>query len=1128
MPNLEDQSDSDFEQENEVSHESEPEGNSLNDPWAVYKYKKVAQKVRPISMNMPEEMKSKRQFPNDPLQNLPQLPCKPPKFTPTKKVTEERMANLAIEDHEELLPEERKLLQHVIVLNERSIAFSEEERGTFKDTYFSDYIIPTVEHEPWIERNIPIAQSYKDEILKLLKEKVKAGVYEPTTTAYRSKWFCVKKKDGGLRMVHDLQNLNRVTIRDSAVPPIVEEFVESYAGKSVYTVLDMYWGFHARMIDPRSRDMTAFQTPLGSFRLTSLPMGFTNAPAEFQACMMFILQDEVPDVAGVFIDDIPIKGPATHYLTPEGKEEVLPDNPGIRRYMWEHINDVHRILHRIGEAGGTVSAKKMQLCQAEVQILGHLCSADGRDPVEDRAEKIENWPTPINLREVRGFLGLCGTVRIWVKDYSIIAKPLVNLTRKGVAFTWGPEQEEAFQQLKELVSTAPAIRPIDYHCDRPLILSVDTSIYGIGFVLSQDDEYGRRVPARYGSIPLTPVQALYPQSKLELFGLFRTLQRLATHITGVQKLIVEVDASSIIGMIQKVDPSTDKVTNRWIEDILGYHPTIVHVPAHKHKAPDALSRRRFTSEDREDRYKDDPDGWSDTKVMMAGISKPNQASNPSETDSSSSPPNSPPLNNTMSEQDEPEPSPIEVKHKYNDEDLVTILRYLTTGKKPKFRTAREQALFLKKARPFYLEQAHMYKQRPGYPDQVVIFPIKRRKEILWEMHEEVAHHGVWAVEQQTTLRYYWPDVKKNIRDHIRSCHDCQLRSTKKMHIPITVSHPPTLFSKVYLDVMKMPLAHGKQWLIGCRDDLSGITECKAIARDKAKVIAKFFLKRIILRYGIVQEVVTDNGPSFGKEFTQLLEQYGIHHIKISPYNSQANGVVERGHFNIREALVKLCQGNLSQWPLMVSAACYAERITVRQATGFSPYYLLHGVHPLMPGDLADATFMVNKYKPGMTTTELIEARTQQLLRLPEDVNKARNILHQSRFRSKEAFEKKYARRIRKEAYQPDELVLIRNNPIENSVSIERKTANRYMGPYRIIRQTQGGSYVLAEMDGSMLRHHVAAYRLIPYIQRQELDAIADQISISSESEEESISYDTELSDDLDRSVTDSENSSHDY
>ena len=185
--------------------------------------------------------------------------------------------------------------------------------------------------------------------------------------------------------------------------------MEAYAGRSVYSVLDMYWGFHARMLDPECRDLTAFQTPIGAFRLTSLPMGYVNAPAEFQDCMMFVLQDEVPHVAGVFIDDIPIKGPATTYRkwnwnrTPQ----TIPENPGIRWYIWEHLNDVHRILHQIGEAGGTVLAKKMQLCQAEVDIVGHWCSAHGRKPADSRTKKIALWPIPKTLKELRGFLGLC-------------------------------------------------------------------------------------------------------------------------------------------------------------------------------------------------------------------------------------------------------------------------------------------------------------------------------------------------------------------------------------------------------------------------------------------------------------------------------------------------------------------------------------------------------------------------------------------------------------------------------------------------------------------------------------------------------------------------------------------------
>ena len=1028
----------------------------------AYKYRKVEDRVRPVPAVMPEDVKVQRNYPEDPLKNLPTLPTCAPDFAPTTKITQERMDKLGIDENPDLTDEEKRLLKHILVINERSIAFEESERGTFRRDYFTDYQIPVTSHVPWVDKNIPLPPGHREDIIHMLKEKISAGVYEKAQSSYRSRWFCVAKKTGDLRIVHDLQKLNGVTIRDTGVPPILDEFVEAYAGRSVYSVLDMYWGFYARILDPRSRDLTAFQTPLGVLRITSLPMGFTNSPAEFQASMVFILQDEIPEVAGVFIDDIPVRGPASLYLDKNGQEEKLEANPKIRRFMWEHLNDLHRVLHRIGEAGGTVSGKKMQLCKPEVEIVGQKCCREGRVPTNTRTQRIKDWPTPANLTEVRGFMGLCGTVRIWIKDYSRIARPLIDLTRKDREFIWDIPQEQAFQELKKRVSNAPALRPIDYKCGRSVYLSVDTSKYGIGFVLSQNNETGRRVPARYGSLPLSKVEAAYSQAKLELFGLYRALRHFRIYLVGAPRLVVEVDASSIKGMINHPEPYPSAPINRWIRGILMYDFELVHIPGTEHKAPDALSRRRYTSADED---------YEPSQLDPTKITKP-------------TPQEPPPL-------DELEPTRACVAQpKDKDQVIHDIIHFLKTFKPPATKSTQKRQRFLSQASRYYLHENNLYRRHPSGHDQKVVMHGKHRERILTELHDDRGHRGEWAIWEAIRIRFYWPGIRNDVARYVKSCHICQLRNTRKMHIPVTVSRPLTLFAKVYLDVMKMPEAQGKNWIVICRDDLSGNPEGRALAADNSKALAQFFIEEIIFRYGTVGEIVTDNGPSLQGEFLKMVEKYNMHQIKISPYNSQANGVVERGHFTIREALVKMSGGNISKWPSLLRAALHADRITIRRATGFSPYYLLHGVHPLLPCDLAEATFMVPRLKESMTDTGLLIARIRQIAKMPEDLARARETLAKSRFASKKAFEAKFGRRITRTSYKPGDLVLVRNVANEKTVSINKKIDNRYMGPYRVKRETRGKAYVLEELNGNVSGTSVAAFRLIPYIKRDHLDGWA--------------------------------------
>jgi len=177
--------------------------------------------------------------------------------------------------------------------------------------------------------------------MEVLKLKIAVEVYEQSQSSYRSSWFVVQKKNGKLRIVHNLQPLNRITIRDAGMLPIVDDFVDSFAERQCYIVFDLFWEFDACKIHPKSRELTAFMTPLGLLQLTSLPTGFTNALAEFQKCISIILQEEIPNTANILIDDLPIKGPESQYSDSEGKPETLKENSGIRRYIWKHAQDVH-------------------------------------------------------------------------------------------------------------------------------------------------------------------------------------------------------------------------------------------------------------------------------------------------------------------------------------------------------------------------------------------------------------------------------------------------------------------------------------------------------------------------------------------------------------------------------------------------------------------------------------------------------------------------------------------------------------------------------------------------------------------------------------------------------------------
>jgi len=238
------------------------------------KYKPVDKKIRAVPATLPEELRIVRRMPENPLDTLPVLTKTPTDgWHPGERLTKERwdMIERQLQDEGFLQSKEIKLVRDVLRANERALAWDESMRGTFNPEYFPPVILPVIAHEPWAKKSISIPPGIRGQVIDEIKKKIDLGVYEDSSSSYRSPIFVVPKKDPTkIRIVHDLQGLNRVTIRDLGVPPVIDEVIEETAGRVVYTLVDAMVGDDHQLIDERSRGLTTFQTPLGTFRLTCL------------------------------------------------------------------------------------------------------------------------------------------------------------------------------------------------------------------------------------------------------------------------------------------------------------------------------------------------------------------------------------------------------------------------------------------------------------------------------------------------------------------------------------------------------------------------------------------------------------------------------------------------------------------------------------------------------------------------------------------------------------------------------------------------------------------------------------------------------------------------------------------
>ena len=159
----------------------------------------------------------------------------------------------------------------------------------------------------------------------------------------------------------------------------------------------------------------------------------------------------------------------------------------------------------------------MHLFTDRVSFLGYVVTSQGIEVDESKIHAITSWPIPSMVTQVRSFLGLAGFYRRFVRDFSTIAAPLHELTKKGVPFIWGTNQQQAFDTLKSKLTQAPLLQLPDFN--KMFELECDASGLGIGGVLLQGG-----MPVAFFIEKLSGPSLNYSTHDKELYALVRVLQ----------------------------------------------------------------------------------------------------------------------------------------------------------------------------------------------------------------------------------------------------------------------------------------------------------------------------------------------------------------------------------------------------------------------------------------------------------------------------------------------------------------------------------------------------------------------------------------------------------------------------
>ena len=437
-----------------------------------------------------------------------------------------------------------------------------------------DIEIPIEKDEKGRDKEVPWGPLYsmsRQELLVLRKELtglLDKGFIKLSKSPAGAPVLFAKKPGGGLRFCIDYRGLNAITKKDRYPLPLIRETLAALGKAKWLTKLDVSAAFHKIRVAKGEEWKTAFRTRYGLYEWNVCPFGLTNAPATFQRYINWTLREFLDDFCSAYIDDI------------------LIFTNGSRK---DHREKVGKVLQRLAESGLQLDIGKCEFETKSTKYLGYIIDVGNgvrMDP--EKTAAIRNWKAPTTVKGVRSFLGFANYYRIFIRDYSTIAIPLTDLTKKGKEFQWSTEADAAFEALKAKFQEDIVLATWDP--ERDTRVEPDASGWAVGGVLSQWDSVQGWRPVAFYSEKHLPAECNYDIHDKELLAIIKCVSEWNSELRGLTKpFTILTDHRNLEPFTKKKKLSERQV--RWSALLSQFRFKIEYRPGKEAVVPDALSRR---------------------------------------------------------------------------------------------------------------------------------------------------------------------------------------------------------------------------------------------------------------------------------------------------------------------------------------------------------------------------------------------------------------------------------------------------------------------------------------------------------------------------------------------------------